>query len=91
MKNQEKLLRTINNQATGRPKIKILTNYKAQFFSQRACRDTSKQEVDNDSRAKFLSLPNVQPTFARNRKMPVPTMTLLKETISQIAITTAKN
>ena len=90
MKNQEKLLRTINNQATGRPKIKLLTNYKAQFFSQRACPDKSKQDNHNDGRPKYLSFPDLQSTFDRNNKLPDKTMTLLKETIAQIAVSTSK-
>ena len=52
--------------------------------------DKEAQDNHNDGRPKYLSFPDLQSTFERNSKLPDKTMTLLKETIAQIAVSTSK-
>ena len=58
--NQEKLLRTINNKATGRPKTELTNKFKASYDNRRSDSDTGDQkESTNKNKSKVIILPNL--------------------------------
>ena len=58
--NQEKLLRTINNRATGKPKTKMINKFTASYDNRRSDSNTGNmKEIQNGNKSKVIILPNL--------------------------------